>query len=294
MAMNEENAHTAPGGAVDYQRIRVEPLSSALGAEVSGVDLAEPLEDGTIAEIRQAFLVHLVIFFRDQSLTPDQFLRFARTMGVPTEYPFVAGMEGYPEITEVIKKEDERVNFGGIWHSDTTYLECPPMGTLLYARQIPPLGGDTLFANMYMAYESLSAGMRRLLDDLRAVNSADKGTAAATRAERLRERPRDAGDTVTCAEHPIVRTHPETGRKALYVNPGHTLRISGFSDAESAPILDYLYQQQTRPEFSCRFRWRRDSLAFWDNRAAQHYPLNDYHGYRRALQRITLAGDRPR
>jgi taurine dioxygenase len=279
---------------MEFARIRVEPLSPALGAELSGVDLAGPLDEATIAEIRQAFLAHLVIFFRDQTLTPELFLRFARTMGVPSEYPLVQGMDGYAEITEVIKKEDERVNFGGIWHSDTTYLECPPMGTMLYAREIPTVGGDTLFANMYLAYESLSPGMQRLLDGLRAVNSAAKSDAAATRAERRKERPRDAGDTVICAEHPVVRTHPETGRKALYVNPGHTVHISGLSEAESAPILDYLYRHQTRPEFSCRFRWRRDSLAFWDNRAAQHYPLNDYHGYRRSLQRITLAGDRPR
>ena len=275
-------------------RIRVKPLSSALGAEISGVDLGKVLDDDTIAEIRRAFLAHLVIFFHDQSLTPEQYLRFAHAMGEPSEYPFVEGMDSYPEITEVIKKEDERVNFGGIWHSDTTYLECPPMGTMLYAREIPPLGGDTLFANMIMAYESLSPGMQRLLDGLTAVNSAEKSVAAATRADRLRERPREAGDTVTVAEHPLVRTHPETGSKALYVNPGHTVRIAGLSEAESAPILDYLYQHQTRPEFTCRFRWRRDSLAFWDNRATQHYPLNDYHGHHRVMQRITLAGDRPR
>ncbi len=277
-----------------YTRVRVEPLSSAVGAEVSGVDLASPLDEDTIAEVRRALLSHLVIFFRDQTLTPEQYLRFARTMGEPSEYPFVGGVDGYPEIIEVIKKEDERVNFGGVWHSDTTYLKCPPMGTMLYAREIPPIGGDTLFANMIMAYESLSPGMQRLLDGLTAVNSAQKSVAAATRADRHRERPRDAGDTATVAEHPAVRTHPETGRKALYVNPGHTLRIGELSEAESAPILDYLYRHQTRPEFTCRFRWRVDSLAFWDNRAAQHYPLNDYHGYRRVMQRITLAGDRPR
>ena len=279
---------------MDYARIQVEPLSCALGAELGGVDLAGTLDDDTIAEIRRAFSSHLVIFFHDQTLTPEQYLRFARSMGEPVEYPFVRGLDDYPAITEVIKKADERVNFGGIWHSDTTYLECPPMGTMLYAREIPPLGGDTLFANMHMAYDSLSAGMRSLLDGLGAINSAEKGVAAATRADRLRERPRQAGDTVTTAEHPIVRTHPETGRKALYVNPGHTLRIGGLSEAESAPILDYLYQQQTRPEFTCRFRWRVGSLAFWDNRATQHYPLNDYHGHRRAMQRITLAGDAPR
>ncbi len=279
---------------MDYTRIRVEPLSPALGAEVYGVDLAGPLDEGSVAEIRRAFLSHLVIFFRDQAMTPEQFLRFARTMGEPSEYPMVKGMDEYPEITEVIKKEDERVNFGGIWHSDTTYLECPPMATMLYALEVPPVGGDTLFANMHMAYESLSSGMQRLLEGLTAVNSAGKDIAAATRADRIRERPGDVGDSVPTAEHPLVRTHPETGLQALYVNPGHTVRIGGLSEPESAPILDYLYAHQTRAEFTCRFRWRVGSLAFWDNRAAQHYPLNDYHGFRRAMQRITLAGDRPR
>ena len=167
------------------------------------------------------------------------------------------------------------------------------MGTMLYARVIPTTGGDTLFANMVMAYENLSAGMQRLLIGLTAVNSAEKDDAAATRVDRLRERPREVGETVTVAEHPIVRTHPETGRKALYVNPGHTVCIAGFSEVESAPILDYLYRHQTQPEFTCRFRWRRDSLAFWDNRATQHYPLNDYHGFKRVMHRVTLAGDVP-
>ena len=279
---------------MEYTRIQVEPLSGAVGAEIGGVDIGGSLVDAVIAEIRQAFLAHGAIFFRDQSLSPERYLRFARTMGEPTEYPFVKGLEGYPEITEVVKEKDERINFGGVWHSDTTYLERPPMGTILYAREIPPVGGDTIFASMIAAYEALSPGMRCLLDGLMAVNSADKGDAAATRADLRRQRPKDEGDTVTTSEHPIVRTHPETGRKALYVNPGHTLRIKGLSDAESAPILEYLYRHQKRPEFSCRFRWRVGSLAFWDNRAVQHYPLNDYHGHRRAMQRITLAGDRPR
>ncbi|NIM27875.1 MAG: taurine dioxygenase [Gammaproteobacteria bacterium] len=279
---------------MDYTRIRIEPLSPALGAEVSGVDLSGTLDDTLIAELRHAFLTHLVIFFRDQSLSPDRFLAFARCMGEPSEYPMVKGLDGYPEITEVIKKENERVNFGGIWHSDTTYLEKPPMGTMLLAREVPPVGGDTLFANMFLAYESLSPGLQRLLDGLTAINTSDKDIAAATRADRVRDRPGGSGQTVNSAEHPIVRTHPETGRKALYINPGHTVRIAGFSEQESAPILEYLYAQQIRVEFTCRFRWRVGSLAFWDNRAAQHYPLNDYHGYRRAMQRITLAGDRPR
>jgi taurine dioxygenase len=175
---------------VDYTRIRIEPLSAALGAEISGVDLSSPLDDSLVAELRAAFLAHLVIFFRDQSLTPEQFLGFARTMGEPSEYPMVKGLDGYPEITEVVKKEDERLNFGGVWHSDTTYLERPPMGTMLLAREVPPVGGDTLFANMILAYESLSPGLQRLLDGLTAINSSDKDIAAATRADRIRERPR--------------------------------------------------------------------------------------------------------
>jgi len=276
------------------RRIVIEALSPHIGAEVSGVDLAEPMDDDTIAEIRRAFLAHMVIFFRDQNLTAAQFLAFARSMGEPSEYPMVKGLDDFPEITEVIKREDERVNFGGIWHSDTTYLPNPPMATLLYARQVPPIGGDTLFANMNLAYESLSPGFKRLLVGLTAINSADKDVAAATRADRIRERPGDTRDTPTTAEHPVVRTHPETGLKALFVNPGHTLRIKGFSEEESAPILETLYARQTRPEFTCRFRWRTGSLAFWDNRVTQHYPLNDYHGHRRAMQRITLAGDEPR
>jgi taurine dioxygenase len=279
---------------MEYTRIHVEPLATAAGAEITGVDVSAPLDDSVIDEIHRAFLAHGAIFFRDQNLSPDQYLRFARAMGEPSEYPFVTGLEGYPEITEVVKEKDERLNFGGVWHSDTTYLERPPMGTILYAREIPSVGGDTIFASMTAAYEALSPGMRRMLEGLSAVNSADKGDAAITRADARRQRPKDEGDTVTTSEHPVVRTHPETGRKAIYVNPGHTLRISGLTEAESTPILDYLFQHQKRPEFTCRFRWRVGSLAFWDNRAVQHYPLNDYHGHRRAMQRITLAGDRPR
>jgi hypothetical protein len=201
-----------------YDYIRVEPLSPALGAELSQVNLADPLDAPVIAEIRQAFLEHLVIFFRDQLLTPEQFLRFARTLGMPSEYPFVAGMDGYPEITEVVKKEDERVNFGGIWHSDTTYLPCPPMGTLLYAREIPAVGGDTLFANMNLAYESLSVGMRRLLDGLSAINSAQKSSAAATSAWR-----KDPGIPATWSRSPSIPSYapiPRPSARRFMLTPG--------------------------------------------------------------------------
>jgi len=268
----------------------VRPLSGAIGAEIHGVDLSCELDDETVAAIRHAWLDHLVIFFRDQTLTPAQFLALAGRFGQPVEYPFVKGIEGFPEVTPVIKLAHETMNFGGVWHSDTAYLETPPQGTLLIAREVPPAGGDTLFSSQYRAYETLSEGMRRLLDGLIGVNESAKADAT-----RTREDGKDG--TVKkrfVAEHPVVRTHPETGRRALYVNIGHTTRFAGMTEAESAPLLGFLFQHQIRPEFTCRFSWRPGSIAFWDNRCAQHYPINDYHGYRRVMHRVTLAGDKPR
>jgi len=265
----------------------------ALGAELSGVDLSSPLDAETVKAIRRALLDYGVIFFRDQPLTPAQFLAFGRRFGGVIEYPFVKGIEGYPEVIPVVKLEHERVNFGGVWHSDTTYLECPPMGSLLVAREVPAVGGDTLFANMSMAYEALSTGMRRLLDGLRAVYSSAKADSTRTREDRVRDGSRSDARKDYAAEHPVVRTHPETGRKALYVNIAHTVRFVGMSEEESAPLLDFLFRHQVRPEFTCRFRWRPGSIAFWDNRCVQHNPINDYHGMRRVMHRITLAGERP-
>jgi taurine dioxygenase len=271
----------------------IRPLAGAIGAEIFGVDLAGELDDDTVAGIRRAWLDWCVIFFRGQDLPPERFLAFAGRFGQPIEYPFVKGIDGFPEITPVIKLEHERVNFGGLWHSDTTYLEIPPMGTMLIALEVPPHGGDTLFANMYLAYETLSPGMRRLLDGLVAVNSSAKADVTKTREDRMRDGARADARQEYVAEHPVVRTHPETGRKALYVNGGHTLRFGGMSEAESAPLLRFLFAHQHRPEFTCRFRWEPGSLAFWDNRCAQHNPINDYHGFRRVMHRVTLAGDRP-
>jgi taurine dioxygenase len=274
--------------------IEVSRVAGALGAELSGVDLSQPLDGPTTAVIRTALLEHLVIFFHGQELTSEQFLRFARTMGEPQHYPLLKGLPGYPEITEVQKLEHERVNFGGIWHSDTTYLERPPMGSMLYAREVPPFGGDTLFANQYLAFETLSAGMQRMLDGMSAISSSAKADATKTREDRVRMQGRADARTEYFAEHPVVRTHPETGRKALYVNIAHTVRFKDMTEEESAPLLAFLFQHQTRPELTCRFRWRVGSLAFWDNRCVQHNPVNDYHGYRRVMHRITLAGDTPR
>lgn len=274
--------------------IRIDPIAGALGAEVDGVDLGRPLGGETVALLRSALLEHLVLFFRDQDLTPELLLAAARQFGTPIEYPFVRGIEGYPEVIEVAKLENERVNFGGVWHSDTTYLEAPPMGTLLLAKEVPPVGGDTIFANMYLACETLSDGMRAMLERLTGISNSAKADASRTREDRIRSAPKDGGNRVLEAEHPVLRTHPETGRKALYVNVAHTIRFGGMTEAESAPLLRYLFEHMTRPEFTCQFRWRPGSLAFWDNRAAQHNAINDYPGHRRLMHRVTLAGDRPR
>jgi taurine dioxygenase len=272
----------------------VRPLSGALGAEILGIDLAHDLGDDTVAAIRAAWLEHLVIFFREQALSPAQFLQLASRFGEPVEYPFVKVLDGLPQITPVIKLEHEKINFGGLWHSDTAYLERPPMATMLIARETPPRGGDTLFANMYLAYETLSDGMRRMLDGLVVVNSSAKADVTKTREDRVRDSAKNDARQEYVAEHPVVRTHPETGRKALYANGGHALRFRDMTVEESAPLLNYLFSHATRPEFTCRFRWEPGSIALWDNRCTQHNPVNDYHGFRRVMHRVTLKGDVPR
>jgi taurine dioxygenase len=269
--------------------LNVQRIAGALGAEITGVDLRRAA-DPEIAEIRRIWLESLVVFFRDQALTPSEYMAFAKRLGKPIEYPFVRGIERFPEIIEVKKLEHEKVNFGGIWHSDTAYLDMPPMASMLLAREVPPRGGDTLFANMYLAYETLSDGMKRLLAPLKAVNASSKADVTRTREDRVGA---DQAKKEFVAAHPVVRTHPETGRKALYVNTAHTVRFEGLTEEESAPLLNYLFQHQVRPEFTCRFAWRVGSIALWDNRCAQHNPVNDYHGYRRVMHRITLAGDKP-
>ncbi|MCB1746956.1 MAG: TauD/TfdA family dioxygenase [Gammaproteobacteria bacterium] len=276
-----------------YDHIIVAPLTPAIGAVVDGVDLARPLAPAVLDEIQHAFHERLVLFFRDQSLAPEQLVRFARNFGDIGYYPFVEGMAGHPEVVEVVKKEDETINFGGLWHTDTAYLERPPAGSVLYAVTVPPYGGDTLFANMYLAYDSLSDGMKRLLEGLRGVNSAEKPDAAVTRVHRMADKPRDASAIVTTAAHPLVRTHPVTGRKALYCSDAHTTHIEGMSVAESRPLLQYLYRVQQREEFGCRLHWTPGTVALWDNRCAQHNALNDYHGHLRVMHRVTLAGEVP-
>ena len=268
----------------------IRPLSGALGAEIHGVDLAHDLGDETVAAIRAAWLEHLVIFFRAQTLSPAEFLGLARRFGAPIEYPFVKGLDGFPQITPVIKLEHEKVNFGGLWHSDTAYLERPPMATMLIARETPPRGGDTLFANMYLAYETLSEGMRRMLEGLVVVNSSAKADVTKTREDRVRDSANTSARQEYVAEHPVVRTHPETGRKALYANGGHALRFRDMTVEESAPLLNYLFAHATRPEFTCRFRWETGSIAFWDNRVCKHLAIHDAGPFRRVMRRTQVAG----
>jgi len=278
-------------GVSQASGLRVQPLSGCIGGVVTGVDLSAPIADDTIAALRAALLEYLVIFFEGQTPTPRKLVDFAARFAEPMAYPQLPGLPEAPFVTVVLKCEDEREAFGGVWHSDTTYLQKPPLGTLLYGVELPPRGGDTLFANQYCAFESLSPGLRKTLSGLRAVSSSAKAEVSRTREDRLRASGVEAKHFE--AEHPMVRRHPETGRAALYVNRAHTLRIVDWSEDESRGLLNYLHEHQVRSEFTCRWRWSPGALAFWDNRCAQHLPVNDYHGYRRLMHRVTLQGDVP-
>lgn len=274
--------------------LTIRPVTTALGVEIEDIDLSQPISAETAGALRQALLDHLVVFFRGQTLNSEQYLTFAHAMGEPMDYPFVTGLPEASLITPVIKEADETTNFGGVWHTDTAYLEEPPKATMLLASEVPPYGGDTLFANQQLAYERLSEGMRNMLEGLTGVNSSERAAAIRTHVDRDVPPIESGGGSGFVAEHPVVRTHPESGRKSLFVNRGHTVRFAGMTEEESAPLLNYLFDHQVTDEFVCRFRWEPGSLALWDNRSVLHYPLNDYHGYRREMHRITLRGDKPR
>jgi len=279
--------------AITTDIMKIKRIAGALGAEIPGVNLAAGMTPSLAADLRKVLLEHQVIFLRGQDLNPAQFMAFASAMGEPIEYPFVKGIEGFPHIIEVKKLEHEKTNFGGIWHSDTTYLDQPPMGSMLLSREVPPYGGDTMFASQYAAYDALSETMKGLLDGLKGISSSAKADVSKTREDRIKEGGKQEAPTEYRAEHPVVRTHPETRRKALYVNVAHTAGIVGMTDEESAPLLRFLFEHQVKPEFTCRFVWEPNAIAFWDNRCVQHNPVNDYHGFRRVMHRITLQGDTP-
>ena len=280
-----------------FQTIEVRPLAGALGAEVGNIDLSAPLSNQMRDEIHQAFLDNLVIVFRDQKLTPEKQVEIAGLFGKPAIYPFLQGLDGAPEVHELLKTAEDEVNFGGNWHSDTAYRECPDMGTLLYAHEVPDVGGDTLFTNMYLAYDALSDGMKEMLKGLTAIYCSEKGYDG-KRAEKMKSLD-GLKDAVQAeietfeSEHPVVRTHPETGQKALYVSKSHTLRFKDMTVEESTPLIDYLSTFAVLPEFTCRVDWQPQTLVIWDNRCTKHLAVDDYAGQRRRMHRVTVEGVKP-
>lgn len=263
--------------------IEVRPVNGYIGAEIGNIDLAEPLSDSTLEDLRQALGQHGVIFFRDQSLTTEQHDAFARRFGKPTDINFVKTVDGHANMSIVSKEEDQLKNIGGGWHADQTYYEHPPFGAVLVARELPAFGGDTLFSSMAAAYDALSDGLKATLDGLKAVHSNEKLLKSATRLNT-------AGAEPQYATHPVVIRHPVTGRKSLFVNRAYTLRFDGWSDEDSAPLLAHLYTHGQQPEFQVRFQWMPGSVAFWDNIQVWHYAANDYQGERRIMHRVAVEG----
>jgi taurine dioxygenase len=282
-----------------YQHIEVEPVSGSVGAVLHGVDLGN-LDDQTFDEVHQAWMEHCVVFFRDQDITPEQQISFARRIGDIHFHPYMSGLDKYPEILEIVKEPDDGYTFGSVWHTDQMFNPQPAMATMLYAKEVPARGGDTMFSNQYLAYETLSAPMRDAISAIRTFNVGDgfrRDSEKSSRAERYASNPimqakiRDPGNVPTEAAHPLIRTHPETARKVLYIG-NHTQTLDGFDEKEADVLIDFLRNHSAQPEFTCRFRWEVGSLALWDNRCVQHQALADYND-RRRMHRITIAGDTP-
>lgn len=274
---------------------QAQPLSGALGLELRGFDLSKPLTDDQVASIRAAFNENHVLVFRDQTLTPEEQMAFGRRFGELDTHPFVDGSPEHPEVLEIVTAPDDRINFGGGWHSDVTFLDEPDLGSILYAVELPTFGGDTLFANQHAAYDALSDTMKGVLDGLVGLHSAGPQYGAggySTKSKSMATKNADLAAKVV--EHPIVRTHPETGLKGLYVNQAFTVGIKGMKKDESNAILGFLFRHAVREQFTCRVQWRPGTLVMWDNRSVQHYALHDYAGQRRHVRRITVKGDRPR
>ncbi len=278
-----------------YARIQVEPTSGCIGAEVSGVDLSN-VDDKVFEEIHHAWLEHQVLFFRDQQITPSEQAAFAEHFGELDTYPFIPSLPDHPYVIPIIKEPDTKINFGGGWHSDMSYQEKPSMATILYALEVPTAGGDTLFASMTAAYDALSTGMQAMLGNLNAVFTAAKvhsSDGLYAKVDHPMGKKQDEAKEQARFIHPVVRTHPETGRRALYMDVPHVERFENMRIQESQPLMDFISAHATSPQFTTRFRWRAGSLAIWDNRCVQHYALNDYQGHRREMNRITIKGDVP-
>ena len=282
-----------------YQTMDVRPLAGSLGAEIYGANLKDRDDSPMWQELRQAFLEYRVIAVRGQDLSAEDLMRVGGKFGEPSYYPFAKGLEGYPYITDVIKEPADTSVFGGDWHTDTMYLEKPPRATLLYALETPPTGGDTLFANTADAYDALSPGMKKLIAGLVGVSNGGRlRRKARSRAAHFAGVSSIQGQNVDKADdyeakHPIVRTHPDTGRKSLYVSWLHTLRFDGFTEEESQPLIRYLNDHCIHPQFTCRVRWEPGQLTVWDNRTTLHHAVNDYHGERRHMRRLTVGAEVP-
>ena len=269
--------------------LRIKELSPVIGAHVLGLDLSKPLGDATVAEVRAALCRHLVLFFPDQDLTPDRQAAFARQFGeVTPAHPVIPSLDGHPEVLPIDGREDR----ASWWHTDVTFLQTPPLGSILHMREAPDVGGDTMWINLQAAYDALSEPVRALCDRLIAWHH-DPWFAAEVEANGGYEWDGKHNDKLYPVSHPVVRTHPESGRNGLFVNSHFTKFIEGMSMMESDGILDMLYRHCLRPEFSCRFRWTVGAVAFWDNRATLHYALDDYGQALRIAHRVTLRGDRP-
>ncbi len=276
-------------------RIDVQPIAGALGAEIHGVDLSQNLDDQTISDIRRALLDHCVIFFRKQEIDVPTHKAFAKRFGNIFIHPNYKGTGPDPEIVDIRREPGDKKIVGEEWHADTTMVAEPPMGAILYAIEVPKFGGDTLFASQYMAYEALSDGMRSMLAGLKAYHTDRKvaGPKANLNAQRSTKVREDSDWRETVSLHPVVVTHPETGRKLLYVNHSYTTGFEGMTEDESRPLLNYLLEHGHRPEFTCRFRWEKGSIAFWDNRVCKHLAVHDSHQEKRIMRRIQVAGTRP-
>jgi len=281
-----------------YRTLSVHPVCGAGGAELSGIDASRPLAPETVAELRRALAEYCVIFLRDQDLTPEGQKAFARHFGPLAATPFIKPLEGHPEMMRIVREADEakKLNFGGRWHTDMTFSPEPVLGTCLYCREAPEVGGDTLWTNQMQAYDALSPGLQRLLEGMNVMHSAKRsyGPQGAYADDDLKSMRIEVSEAGTREQaHPCIRTHPESGRRILFINWVYAIRFEDMTEDESAPLLDYLVRHSQRPEFQIRFRWRRGSLALWDNRSTQHLAVNDYAGYRRVMDRLTIAGDRP-
>jgi len=285
-------------GPESYDNITVIPFAGSMGAEIQGVDLAN-LDDATFDELHAAWLRHHVVVLRDQKITPEQQIAFAHRFGEIHHHPYMSGMPDYPDIFEIVKEPGDNYTFGSSWHTDQMFNPEPAKATMLYAHEVPSAGGDTMFANMHLAYDALSDGMKDMLADVKTwcVGDRFKKSGGGKRADRYKGntvmagKVRDPGNLVTECAHPLFRTHPETGRKALYMG-GHVQTLEGFEEAEAEPILDFLREHSVRPEFTCRVSWKPGTLTLWDNRSVQHYAIPDYNE-RRRMHRITICGDTP-